>query len=57
MTEKIRFSGARKFVFLKAGSGECCATHNFVHFVTLRGTSVCLIMYLVVHQMKYVMKR
>ena len=58
MVGKIgRFSGARKSVLVKAGSGEHCATSNFVHFVTLRGTCVCLIMYLVVHQMKYVVER
>ena len=54
---KVRFSGARKFVFLKASSGEPCAPPNFVHLVTLRGTRVHLIMYLVVHQLKYVMER
>ena len=44
-------------LLIKAGSGEHCANSNFVHFVTLRGTCVCLIMYLVVHQMKYVVER
>ena len=29
---KIRFSGARKPVFLKASSGERCVPRNFVHF-------------------------
>ena len=31
--------------------------HNFEHLVTLQGTGVCLIEYLAVHQMKYVMER
>ena len=54
---KIRFSGARKSMFLKASSGERCAPRNFVHLVTLQDTRVRLIVYLVVHQMKYVMER
>ena len=55
--EKIRFSGTRKSVLLKASSGERCAPQNFVHLVTFRGTRVHLIVYLVVHQMKYLMER
>ena len=39
---KIRFSGARKFVLLKASSGDCCAPCNFLLLVTLRGTRVRL---------------
>ena len=54
---KVRFSGARKSVLLKASSGERCAPRNFVHLVALQGTCVRLIVYLVVHQMKYVMER
>ena len=57
MAGKIGFSGARKSMLLKASSGELCAPHNFVHLVTLRGTCVRLIVYLVVHQMKYVTER
>ena len=49
---KVRFSGTRKFVFLKASSEERCAPHNFVLLVTLRGTRVRLIFYVAVHQMK-----
>ena len=56
-TGKIRFSGARKSVLLKTSSGECCAPQNFVHLVTFRGTRVHLIVYLIVHQMKYLMER
>ena len=55
--EKISFSGAQKSMLLKASSGERCATHNFVHLVTLQGTRVHLKVYLVMHQMKYVMER
>ena len=50
---KIKFSGAQKYVLLKESPGECCAPHNFVHLVTLRGTCVCLIMWLTVHQIYY----
>ena len=57
MAGKIRFSGARKSVLLKTSLGEHCAPRNFVHLVTLRGTDVRLIVYLVVHQMKYVTER
>ena len=49
---KIRFSGERKFVLLKASSGDRCAPHNFVLPVTLRSKSVCLTIYLTVHQIK-----
>ena len=49
---KIRYSGERNSVLLKASSGACCAPCNFVLIVTLRGTSVCLTMYLTLHQMK-----
>ena len=48
MAGKNRFTGAKKSVLLKASSGD------FVHLVTLRGTRVRLIVYIVVHQMKYV---
>ena len=54
---KIRFFGARKSVLLKASSGEHCAPQNFVHLATFRGTRVHLIVYLVVHQIKYLMER
>ena len=54
---QIKFSGARKSVLLKASSGERCAPRNFVHLVTLRGTRVHLIVYLAIHQMKYVVER
>ena len=57
MAGKIRFSGAQKFVLLKASSGERWVSCNFVHLMTLRGTDVHLIIYLFVHQMKQVMKR
>ena len=46
---RIRFSGARKSVLLKASSGERCAPRNFVHLVILRDTRVPLILYLVVY--------
>ena len=36
---------------------ERCALRSFVDFVTLRGTDVRLVVYLVVHQMKDVMER
>ena len=49
---KISFSGERNSVLLKASSEARCAPRNFVLIVTLRGTSVCLTMYLTVHQMK-----
>ena len=35
---KIRFSGARKSVLLKASSGERCVPRNSMHLVALRGT-------------------
>ena len=54
---KISFSDARKSVLLKATSKEHCMPRNFVHFVTLRGTCVRLIVYLVLQEMKYVMER
>ena len=57
MAGKIEFSGARKSVLLKASSGERSAPRNFVHLVTLWGTYVRLIVYLVVQQMKYVTER
>ena len=53
MAGKIRFSLAKKSMLLKESSGEHCAAQKFVHLVTLRGTCVCLIVYLVVHQIKY----
>ena len=56
-TGKIRFSGARKSVLVKATSGERCVPQNFVHLATFRGTRVHLIVYLVVHQMKYLTER
>ena len=34
-----------------------CAPQNFVRLVTFRGTRVHLIVYLVVHQIKYLMER
>ena len=39
---KIRFSGTQKFVLLKASSGECCATHNFVVLVMIGSIYTCL---------------
>ena len=57
LTGLDRFSGARKSVLLKASSGECCAPQNFVHLATFRGTHAHLIVYLVVHQRKYLMER
>ena len=57
MAGKIRFSGAQKFVLVKASSGERWVSCNFVHLMTLRGTDVYLIIYLFVHQMKQVMER
>ena len=51
-TGKNRFSGEQSSVLLKASSGARCAPLNFVLLVTLRGTSVCLTVYLTVHQMK-----
>ena len=54
---KISFAGARKPVLIKASSGKRCAPRNFVQLVTLRDTHVRLIVYLVVHQMKYVMEK
>ena len=54
---KVRSSGARKSVLLKASSGGHCAPQNVVHLATFRGTRVHLIVYLVVHQMKYLMER
>ena len=47
---KIRFCGARMFVFLDASSGERCASQNSVHLAIFRGTPV-------VHQMKYLKER
>ena len=49
---KIRFSGEQNSVLLKASSGAHCTLRNFVLLVTLQGTSVCIIMYLIVDQMK-----
>ena len=57
MDGKNRFTGAQKSVLLKASSGVRCALRNFVQLVTLRGTRVRLIVYLLVHQMKYVTER
>ena len=37
---KIRFSGTQKSMLLKASSGECCASCNFVLLVTLRGSFI-----------------
>ena len=53
---KIRFFGAWKSVPLKASSGKR-APQNFVHFATFRGTQVHLIVYLIMHQIKYLMER
>ena len=50
------FSGAQKSVLLKESSGECCAPRNSVHLVTLHGTCLRFIVYLVVHQMKMLWK-
>ena len=47
------YSGARKSVLLKASSRERYTHQNFVHLATFRGARVHLIVYLVVHQMKY----
>ena len=55
-TGKIRFSGTRKSVLLKATSGRY-APCNFVLPVRLEGTHVCLIVYLARHQMKKIMER
>ena len=57
MAGKIRFSSAQKSMLLKASSGEHCVPCNFVHLLTLRGTCICLIVYLVLHQIKYVRER
>ena len=57
MAGKIRFSAALKSILLKASSGEHCVSRNFVHLVTLQGTGVRLIVYLVLHQIKYVTER
>ena len=54
---KIRFSGAQKSMLFKAKSGERCVPCNSVHLVTLCGTCVCLTVYLIVHEMEYVMDR
>ena len=48
--EKLGFL-VYKSVLFKSSSGEC-APHNFVLLVTLQGTRVCHILYLIVHQMK-----
>ena len=44
---KIKFSDTQKSVLLKANSGEHCAPCNFVLLMTLGGTHVHLIVYLV----------
>ena len=49
---KIRFSGERNSVLLKTSSGASYAPHNFVLTVTLQHASVCLTVYLAMHQMK-----
>ena len=49
---KIKISGTRKSVLLKASSGERFAPHDFMLLVKLVGTPVSLIVYLSVHQMK-----
>ena len=46
---KIRNSGARKTVLLAVRSGARRVPRNFVPLVRLRGTRVCLIVYLVVY--------
>ena len=43
-------------MLLKASSGERRAPRNFVLLVTLQGTRVQLIVYLIVRQMKLVME-
>ena len=50
---KIRFSGAQKSVLVKASSGERCVPRNFGHLKTLQGTRIHLIVYLLMHQIKY----
>ena len=52
MAGKIKFSGTRKSVLLKANLGEHCVPHNFVLLVTLEGIHVQFIMYLTMYQMK-----
>ena len=54
---KIRFYGEWKPVLLQASPGERCASHNFMLPVTLRSQSVCLTLYLIVHQIKQIMER
>ena len=54
---KIRFSGSRKSVFLKASSEERCPSRYFVLLVTLGGTRVDFIVYLAMPQMKKIMER
>ena len=54
---KISFAGARNSVLIKASSGKRCAPRNFVQLATLRDTHVRLIVYLVVHQMIYLMEK
>ena len=49
---KIRFLGERNSVLFKASPGTRCASRKFVLLVTLRGTSVCLTVYLTMYQMK-----
>ena len=53
----IRVFGARKSVLLKASSGERRTPQNFVHLAIFRGIQGHLIVYLVVHQIKYLMER
>ena len=49
---KIRFPCTQKSVLSKPSLGECCAPRNFVLLVTLQGTCIPLIMYLIMHNMK-----
>ena len=49
---KFRFSGAQNSVLLKVSSGKRRTPHNFVLLETLRVLCVCLMVYLVVLQMK-----
>ena len=53
---KIRFFGVQKSVLPKASSGERCAPQHFVHLATFHVTQVHIIVYLVVHQMKFLWK-
>ena len=51
--EKLGFLVQQKSVLVKASSGERCVPRNFVHLKTLQGTRIHLIVYLLMHQIKY----